>query len=336
MKTTIKALLVILSFAFFSCQKNDVNAPSSDLNALQLKSATLAVNDVAVESVSEEVNYETYFYGEYEHLLRGLAHMKGNNRDLLSGKGNMHYMKGQAPVVSIDTAATGYPITISIDYGTSTETQHGRVINGKVVIEISGPKNTDGTTRTITYSGCVIDSIGIEGTSTETFNGDNTTSRKSTIKSDVTFTLADGTVIKRVGNNVREWLQGLNTPLDRTDDMIQITGIINVTNSNGDTYTREITNPLIRLGDCHHAVQGTVQYSKNTSIIATLDYGDGVCDNLANLTTGDATVEIVLKDRGMPHAKTDGQHMGQQNDHGKRSGKGMSGGGMSGGGMHKG
>jgi len=310
MKTTIKALLVILTFAFVACQKTDITDSTTDLSDLQLKSATLAVNDVAVESVSEEANYETYFYGEYEHLLRGLAHLKGNNHDLFSGRGNMHYMNGQAPVVSIDTAATGYPITISIDYGTSTETQHGRVINGKVVIEISGPKNTDGTTRTISYVGCVIDSIGIEGTSTETFNGDNTITRKSTITNDVTFTLADGTVIKRVGTNVREWLQGLDTPLDRTDDMIQITGTVNVTSSNGDAYKREIIEPLIHLGDCHHAVQGIVQYSLNDSVIATLDYGDGVCDNLANLTTDGATVEIELKDHDMPKAKTEGKHMG--------------------------
>lgn len=335
MKTTIKALLVFFAFAIFSCQKNDVIQPSTDLSASQLKSATIAVNDVAVESVSEEANYETYFYGEYEQILRQLSRMNGNSGNMMKGHGNMHYMNGQTPTVAIDTAEAGYPIKISIDYGKSTETQHGMKISGKVLIEISGPKNTDGSKRTVSYIGCIIDSIGIAGTSTETFTGDNTTTRKTTMVSDVTFTLADGTVISRAGNDVREWLKGLTTPLDRSDDMIQITGTVNVKSSTTDNYSRVITNPLIRLGDCNNPVQGTVAYSKNGSVIATLDYGTGVCDNLANLTANGATVEIVLKDHGMPKAMTDGQHMsgnGSMNGNGGMGGNGSAG-GMGGNGM---
>lgn len=333
MKTTIKTLLVILTFAFFSCQKNDVIEPSTDLSASQLKSATLAVNDVAVESVSEEANYETYFYGEYEQMLRQLSRVKGGNDNLMEGQGNMHYMNSQAPIVSIDNAS-GYPMKITIDYGKSTETQRGMKISGKVVIDISGPKDTDGSTRKVTYIDCKIDLIGIAGTITETFSGNNTTTRKTTMVSEVTFTLADGTVINRAGNDVKEWLKGLTTPLDRSDDMIQITGTVNVKSSTGDNYSRVITVPLIRLGDCNNPVQGTVAYSKNGSMIATLDYGTGVCDNLANLTTNGATIEIVLKDHGMPQAMTDGQHMGgngSMTGNGGMGGNGMGGSGSTGG-----
>ena len=286
-----------------------------------------------MESVSEEANYETYFYGEYEQMLRQLSREKGKNGNLMEGQGNMHYMNGQAPIVSIDNAS-GYPIKITIDYGKSTETQHGMKISGKVVIDISGPKDTDGSTRKVTYIDCKIDLIGIAGTSTETFSGNNTTTRKTTMVSEVTFTLADGTVINRAGNDVKEWLKGLTTPLDRSDDMIQITGTVNVKSSTGDNYSRVITVPLIRLGDCNNPVQGTVAYSKNGSMIATLDYGTGVCDNLANLTTNGATIEIVLKDHGMPKAMTDGQHMGgngSMTGNGGMGGNGMGGSGSTGG-----
>lgn len=333
MKTTIQTFLILISIAFFSCQKNDgiqSSTEATDLSDLQLKSATMAVNDVAVESASEEVGYETYFYGEYEHLLRALAHLKGNKHDLFAGKGNMHYMNGQRPVVSIDTAEAGYPITITIEYGTGTETNRSKLIKGLVTIVISGDKTTDGSTRTITYTNCVIDSIGIDGTCIETFNGDNTTTRMITVDSNVNFTLPDGTVLNREGNNIREWLQGLDTPLERDDDMIQVTGSINVTSSTGDKYARVIStdNPLIRLGDCHHPVQGLVQYYKNDVEIASVDYGDGTCDNKAELTTDGTTIEIVLNDHGMPMAKTKGQH---KHMNGNRSGNGnMGGNGMNG------
>ena len=333
MKTTIQALLILCSLAFFSCQKNDGVQPlteSTDLTAFQLKSATMAVNDVAVESVSEEASYETYFYGEYEHLLRALAHLKGNNHDLFSGRGNMHYVNGQRPVVSIDTAASGYPIVITIDYGTGTETKRGKVISGKVIIEISGDRNTDGSTRAITYIGCVIDSIGIDGTCTETFNGDNITTRTITVASAVDFTLPDGAVLNREGNTVRDWLEGIDTPKERDDDKIQITGTIDVSSSTGDTYARVISteNPLIRLGDCHHPVQGLVQFYKNDVEIASVDYGDGTCDNKAELSTDGTTVEIVLNERGMPKAKTDGKHKhgGHMGGNGNMGGNGSMGG----------
>lgn len=55
MKTTIQVLLVIFAFAFFSCQKQS-DVITTDESASLLKSATIAVNDVAVESVAQEAN----------------------------------------------------------------------------------------------------------------------------------------------------------------------------------------------------------------------------------------------------------------------------------------
>jgi hypothetical protein len=315
MKTTIKAILVITAFAFFACDKTDttegIDLTTTDLSAMQLKSATLAVNDVAVESVAEEANFETNFYGEYEHMLRQLAHFKGKKNDLLAGNGKFHYVEGKTPVVSIDKVDDTYPVTITIDYGTGIESRNGRIISGKVIIVISGPKGTDGSTRNITFENCKIDDISIAGTSTETFNGDNATIRIRTTSSQVKFTLADGMTLHRSGNNVHEWIKGLDTLMEREDDMIRITGSIEVISSTGDTYSRVITTPLVRLGDCKHPVEGIVTYSKNDIVVGELNYGDGTCDNLATLTTDGATVEIELKGEGkMPKAKTDGKHEG--------------------------
>ncbi len=303
----------MLTFAFFACQKNDVPTTSTDLTDLQLKSASIALNDVAVESVSEEASYEAYFYCEYEQMLRQLAHLKGHGRNLLMGKGHFHYVQGMLPTVSIDTAATGYPITISIDYGDSTVTNHNRVISGLVTIEITGPKDTDGSSRNITFTNCAVDSVGIEGTLSETFNGDNSSTRVLTTTSNVTYTMPDGSTVTREGSDVREWLQGLDTTADRSDDMIQITGILKVTTSAGDVYTREITDPLIRLGDCFNPVQGIVEYRSGDTVLATLDYGTGECDNLANLTTDGTTVEIELRDHKMPLASVDGHQICDNN-----------------------
>ena len=319
MKTKILALLVIVSFAFFSCEKQDGVEQSNDLSDLQLKSASIAVNDIAVEGVTQEANYETDFYAGYEHLLRQLAHFKGGKGNLLNGHKGMHYVEGQSPLVSIDTAATGYPIIITIEYGDNTVTKKGRVLSGTVIIEISGKKGTDGSTRTISYMGCSIDSIGIDGTSTQTFNSNDTINRKMTIISDIIFTLADGTIVNRLEDSAREWIKGLDTELEGDDDMVQITGSIQVESSTGDSYLRLITEPLIKLGDCRYPVEGMVQYTLNDAVIAELNYGDGTCDNLAALTTGGETIEIELQGK-MPKAKLDGHHNGNKGGKGNKGG----------------
>jgi len=343
MKTTIKAILIITAFAFFSCDKTVTNEVTdltgTDLSATQLKSATLSVNDVAVESVADEASFEIEFYAGYEQMLRQLAHVKGEKGNLLMGQGHFHYVEGQLPSVSVETPVDQeYPIIITINYGDGIKTNHDHLISGKVTIEISAPKNTNGSTRTIFYDNCAIDAIGVTGTVTETFISTDATNQTITCDSDVTFTLADGTVIDWVGNNDREWLKGLDTPKERDDDQIKITGTVIVisTKSDGtiDNYSRVITESLIRLGDCNHPVSGIVEFNKivaeTTTKLATLDYGDGTCDNLATLTTADGTIiEIEFKGEGkMPKAKTEGQHKGKMNGNGHKGG--MSG-GMNGG-----
>jgi hypothetical protein len=77
------------------------------------------------------------------------------------------------------------------------------------------------------------------------------------------------------------------------------------------------------LGDCKNPVEGIVVFTKNGTEIASLDYGTGTCDNLANLTTDGATVEIKLKGEGkMPKAETEGEHPGGMHKGGMGHGKG--------------
>ncbi len=292
MKTKISGLIFILSMALFSCQQqNDLSLTSTETD-LALKSAIIAENDVTVESVLEETTYEAEFFAESEHLLRELAHLQGN-KDIMRGRHNSRYHVGNYPTVSIDTADAGYPITISIEYGDSTVLHHGRVISGTVSIEISAEKNTDGATRTITLTDCVVDSVAISGTITEVFNGDNSTTRIITNTTEVEFILVDGTVLQRSGTQIREWLEGLETT-GHSDDIIQITGSDQITSSEGYSWLKTIIDPLIKSGECRHYTQGIVEYSTEEEVIAELDYGDGTCDDVAILTVDGEDIEIEL------------------------------------------
>lgn len=295
MKTKILSLAIIISVGLASCQKNDDSGLISSNEELILKSTEISLTDIKVESVSNELSYEAEFYSNAELNLRQLAKIRGGFGKLIDWRIGLRYKTGQCPDVSIDTAAAGYPITITLNYGEATSLENGRILSGKITIVISGPKSIDGATRTINYEGFVIDSVGVEGTIVETITGEKLVSRKFAVNGDLTFTLPDGTVIDRVSNKVHEWIAGINTPLDYADDVIQITGSANSTISTGKSYSKEIVEPLIRLGNCMYIVQGITNFSQNGELISVLNFGDGTCDEQAILTTGGETIEIVLK-----------------------------------------
>jgi hypothetical protein len=256
--------------------------------------------DITVESVLSEANYEAEIFSQSEMWLRALSKFKHGKKNLFDGKHSDRYADGKFPEVSIDTAAAGYPITILIDYGTGTVLHHGKTICGTVSIEITAARNTDGSKRIITYNGCKIDSVTVTGTEVELFNGDNATTRKTTVTTDVNFVLDNGTKLARKGTAVHEWLEGLATQQEHADDKIQKTGSVSVRSSDGNEWKKNIKEPLIRLGDCRNYVQGTVEYLLNSNVVAVLDYGTGACDTTAVLTVGDKKVEISLADT---HAK---------------------------------
>jgi hypothetical protein len=301
MKTKFLVLIAALALVFVAC--NDSALSPSESDELILKSAEIAENDMMAESVMEEANYEVSFFAESESLLRQLAIFKGS-KNLIHGNLGMRYKGENNPNVSIERGENEYPITITIDYGDSTTLRNGRVLSGLVTIEVSAPRGTDGATRTITYTNCVIDSVQINGVASETFNGDNESTRVVSTTSNVTLVLADGTVLERNGTHVREWLSGLDTPMDHSDDRISITGTVTIESSTGTVWTKTIIEPLIKVSNCRHLVQGIVQFTQNGTLIASLNYGNGECDNLAILTVDGQDVEIELQGR-KPKAKVE-------------------------------
>lgn len=291
MKTVNLVLMTILMVAFFSCQ-NDETTTTTDESVL--KSGEIVAGDITIESVLSEANYEAELFSQSERWLRSLSKFKHGKHNLFEGKHSNRYADGTFPEVSIDTAEAGYPITILIDYGDSTILHHGKIISGTVSIEITAARNTDGAKRIITYNGCKVDSVTVTGTETELFNGDNATTRKTTVTTDVNFELDNGTKLTRKGTSVHEWLEGLATLQEHADDKLQKTGSLSVASSDGNEWEKTIKEPLIRLGDCRNYVQGTVEYLLNSEVVAVLDYGTGTCDTTAVLTIGDQQVEISL------------------------------------------
>jgi hypothetical protein len=259
-------------------------------------------------------------------MLRKMANYKGS-KNLKPGNVGNRYKNDSSITVQLDTAETGYPLTITIDYGEETTLRNGRVISGIVSIDISAPRGTDGAVRTTTYNNCMFDSVMFDGIYTQEFNTDSDSLCIVSSNSDVTFTLPDNTVMHRTGYHTRQWVPEAGDSTGYANRTVTINGQTVVERSDSTLWMREIVEPLIKVTDCRHPVQGVVRFSLNETVMAELDFGTGDCDDKADLMVDGEIVEIELQgDR--PEAQTEkyknrknggdnGKHHGNENAGGK-------------------
>jgi len=144
----------------------------------------------------------------------------------------------------------------------------------------------------------MVDSIGIEGYKKVVFAGENGISRTFEHSYDLNFIFLDQTEVSCVGSKTKEWVAGLDTSDDRTDDRIQITGEDVFVDSDNNEFKKEIEDFLLRIGGCKYVVSGIVVYSQNGEEFASVDFGDGTCDTIAVKSTADGDKEIVLGKHG--------------------------------------
>ena len=76
---------------------------------------------------------------------------------------------------------------------------------------------------------------------------------------------------------------------------------INIRSSNTgskNTYTKNILIPLERIDGCDYVVKGKIEYVKDGAVVATVDFGDGECDDIATKTVDGVDHEIKLNKKG--------------------------------------
>ena len=59
-------------------------------------------------------------------------------------------------------------------------------------------------------------------------------------------------------------------------------------------YKKVIVKPLVKTGDCDYIVSGIIKYFEGKKWVATIDYGDGTCDEWATKKTADDFTKFSL------------------------------------------
>ncbi|WP_284651521.1 hypothetical protein [Flavobacterium terrisoli] len=261
-----------LSMFVLSCSKDENG--SSDLSEAKVS----AKIDVATEDVAKIVEEQ------YE--------LQANPG---AGKNDLETQAlPPCATVTVELTSTTWTRTVVFDNCTLP---NGNVLDGTIIV--SGSLNFDTPSHTISYT--FVDfhhnNILIEGNRTviRTMQSTDTLAAVhpvATMAIDMTVTFPNGNSYHRVGNRVREMIEGFGTPLLWIDNVFSITGSWTTTFPNG-TQTSTISTPLRVEATCPHIVSGVVNIVRNDNTI-TLDYGNGDCDNQATLTINGTTSTITL------------------------------------------
>jgi len=278
MKTKIFLMIAAIAIFSFSCTKS---------GTLDQTSVDMADDDAVSDAVFEDIFNSV---DNADIILSG--YQKGDDM-----KSDMVVLSDSCPSITITHLSDGiWPKTISIDFGSGCSGLFDNTRSGKILISVSGPRMTKGSTKSVTFDNYTVNGIKVEGTKVIENMGYNNSQQMvfAVTLTNGKLTLPDGKTIKRSFQHQREWTAGLLTR-SIWDDECLITGTATGVNINGVAYTNTITTALHWERVCRFVVSGVVRIERTGADAVEINYGTGECDAKATVTRGDETKEFMLR-----------------------------------------
>lgn len=271
------SILISASLLIYSCQK--VNSKTTTLD-----DGGFGEDNAKAEQISNDVQN----ISDEAALNNSVGYLKGGNENtVLSG----------CATVTHDTVAI--PHVLTIDFGpVNCLCADARYRRGKIIVTYQGHYADSGSFHTITFDGYHVNNHAIAGYKTVENKGHNNSGHLYfEVKADDTLTFANGAVRTWGCNRIRTWISGDST-YSKVDDVYEISGTSYLNKPNGNSFTANITTPLLVARNCQWIKAGVVQIipaiTNPNQSTRTINYGNGVCDNQATLTVGGQTTAIIL------------------------------------------
>lgn len=263
MRATAKALLLSGVMAFtFSCDKDE--DPQFDVNQ--------TVTNTEVQTILETDQFSSAADGVITDIFeQGSAKQSSKNEDCYA------------------TTFTDTGFTVNFD--NCTVEDGDEELNG--VLTVTYKEGEESTAFMATYSDLSVGDYVINGTRSFTMNGNSENENVSfTIVSDMSIKLADGSVIEEAGTKTFEIVFDFE---NFANSALTIAGNWTV-KADGHTYTVKVSSDLVANFGCDYVGKGVMALAKN-GLEVVVDFGDGTCDDVADMTYPDGTKEeISLKD----------------------------------------
>jgi hypothetical protein len=181
------------------------------------------------------------------------------------------------------TPASGFPKTITIDFGTSCTDPRGITRRGIIRIVLSDSVRRTGSTAVMTFENYYVNDYKKEGTITWTNTSTQSTRSWTRQTENGKITAPGGSYWLHSGIRYVVQTAGVNTPLNLLDDVFSVTGNHSVTNSSGNTRTCTVLEALQKKTACANIDKGKLRVD-GPNHYAIIDFGDGTCDNLATIS----------------------------------------------------
>jgi hypothetical protein len=201
--------------------------------------------------------------------------------------------------LTLTKTGDGFPITVTVDFGTEgCLGRDGRTRKGKFSTVYTGHMILPGSKATTSFTNYYVNGVKVEGT--------HTLENKSTANQWAFETrVIDGKLSRENGNQINwnrvrtfSMISGAGTPYVPTDDVFAITsngsGTVTIGDKSG-TWTSTTTKPLEKALSCRWISAGTQEIQRVNGRKASLDFGNGECDNKATITVNGVSREITLK-----------------------------------------
>lgn len=203
---------------------------------------------------------------------------------------------------TVTTVLTNNTWTKTVDFGVEGCTlENGNSVKGKMIISFSNDFSASTQTISYTFEGFYHNGKKLQGSKSIVRTKKATDLQSQvhpvlTASIDLTITFDDGSIYIRKGTLIKETIAGYDTWFNWEDNVNVVTGSSTTTFPNGDTFSAEITTPLEFYATCRKpfALKGILSITKNGAI-AIVDYGNGDCNTLVNVTKDGVTTEIDLK-----------------------------------------
>ncbi|MDH3650550.1 MAG: hypothetical protein OEQ53_12780 [Saprospiraceae bacterium] len=216
------------------------------------------------------------------------------------------------PVRTLENDPGVFPNTVTLDFGEACEGPGGRVRSGKIIIVVTDSLHKVGANRTVSFDNFFIEGVQIMGSKTWENLGivDDKITIHKTASLDFAFpdeTVSswnlDHTIVKSIEfiryQDGGKW----KTRIKRFKGMLSVSGSSSGVNRKGNTYEAVIIDPLVKPHNCFWFAAGVVEITINDET-RSIDYGDGLCNNVAMVTLPDGTTrEIHVKPFWVPKRK---------------------------------
>lgn len=202
---------------------------------------------------------------------------------------------GTCAIVSLDTLNATDPDTLTVNFGSGPCIDlDGRFRTGAIqVIYPSGSYHDSLTSKQLNFINYSVNDNMVSGSVTVLNSGMISSCRTYSVNASATIT-GNTYTTDMAGQLTFSQFTGSATPAF-TDDGWVIDGASTGHNRYGTAYSAQINTALRKYSACwRYFVEGTVTVTPANSISQFLDYGNGACDNYANVTVGANTFMIYL------------------------------------------